>query len=418
MSEIEKRKARALARRIRKRKLEGLVYNTLKRVFSPLLNKERSSTEYDPQNILVIQAKQHIGDLVVAMPFIAALRDAYPQARISVLVPEELVPFVKCDQNVDEIIGYAGRLERLPWGSLILGRRLRQLHYDTVFLLSIHFFSNMIAFLTGAPARVGYDYNGRGFLLGPRFRPHISCNRSGWEYGPRDQVPHIIEFWDQLLSGWGLSSLPPSCKGLDLTAQSHSVKEWMNRSLAGCSRPFIGIHTRARNSIRNWALEKFIRLCEEISATYGGTIIFTGSDQDLPYIEAIRRHLSIKTVTSANQLDILQFWELIRHLDFMISVDTAVIHLCAAVNVPVITLFGPGDPLIWGPYGFGDMVIQKHEPCQRCKGGRCVQDRVYCMESISVKDVMGLIAANARQLMRTSAGQQRAVQHGSMNLAQ
>jgi ADP-heptose:LPS heptosyltransferase len=100
----------------------------------------------------------------------------------------------------------------------------------------------------------------------------------------------------------------------------------------------------------------------------------------------------------------------------MISVDTAIIHLCAAVNVPVITLFGPGDPLIWGPYGFGALVIQKHQACQRCKGGRCVQDRLYCMESISVKDIMDLIATNERQLMRSFIGQQGAVQYRSMNL--
>jgi ADP-heptose:LPS heptosyltransferase len=413
---IQKRKANALARRIRKRRLEGLIYTTLGKLFFPFLSRQKTSPNHDPRNILILQAKQHIGDLVVAMPLIATLKSVYPKTQLSVLVPEELVSFAKCDQNVDEVIGYSRRLEKHPWGALILGNRMRQLDPDTVFVLGIHFFSNLIAFLSGSPIRVGYDYNGRGFLLRPALRPHTSCNKSGWEYGSRDQIPHIIEFWDQLLSLWGLSSLPPSWRGLDLKKPANSVREWMNYSLAGSRRPFIGVHTCARNPIRNWAPEKFSQLCEDISATYSGTIIFTGSEQDLPHIEVIRRHLSAETVISAGQLDILQSWALIRHLDLMISVDTAIIHLCAAVNVPVITLFGPGDPLIWGPYGFGELVIQRHEACQRCKGGRCVQDRLYCMESISVKDVMDLIAANERQLMRSFIGQQAAVQYRSMNL--
>ena len=407
MKEIKKRKANALARRIRKRRLEGLIYTTLGKLFFPFLSRQKTSPNHDPRNILIIQAKQHIGDLVVAMPLIATLKSVYPKTQLSVLVPEELVSFAKCDQNVDEVIGYSRRLEKHPWGALILGNRMRQLDPDTVFVLGIHFFSNLIAFLSGAPIRVGYDYNGRGFLLGPALRPHTSCNKSGWEYGSRDQIPHIIEFWDQLLSRWGLSSLPPSWRRLDLKKQANSVREWMNCSLAGARRPFIGMHTCARNPIRNWAPEKFSQLCEEISATYRGTIIFTGSERDLSHIKVIKRHLSAETVISAGQLDILQSWELIRHLDLMISVDTAIIHLCAAVNVPVITLFGPGDPLIWGPYGFGELVIQRHVACQRCKGGRCVQDRLYCMESISVKDIMHLIAANANRLVGTFTAQQR-----------
>jgi ADP-heptose:LPS heptosyltransferase len=402
MEHIKKRKARALARRVCKRKLEGSVYAILQNLFLPLFRKQETSLNPDPKNILIIQCKQHIGDLVVAMPFIAALRDGHPQARLSVLVPDELIPMAKLDQNVDNVIGYARPLERTPWGALMLGRRLRRHNYDTVFLLSIHFFSSLAAFLSGAPTRIGYNYNGRGFLLSWALRPHISCNRSGWEYDSADQVPHIIEFWDKLLSRRHLSSLPPSWKGLDLVEQVHSVRAWMNHSLAGCNRPFIGMHTTARNPIRNWAPENFTQLCREISASYGGTIIFTGSDHDLQRIEGIRRNLSIKTVISVGQLDILHTWELIRQLDFMISVDTALIHLCAALRVPVISLFGPGDPLIWGPYGFADLVIQKHEACQRCKGGRCVQNRVYCMEEITVQNVMEIIRKNAYRLINPS----------------
>jgi hypothetical protein len=126
MEHIKKRKARALARRVCKRKLEGSVYAILQNLFLPLFRKQETSLNPDPKNILIIQCKQHIGDLVVAMPFIAALRDGHPQARLSVLVPDELIPMAKLDQNVDNVIGYARPLERTPWGALMLGRRLRR----------------------------------------------------------------------------------------------------------------------------------------------------------------------------------------------------------------------------------------------------------------------------------------------------
>jgi ADP-heptose:LPS heptosyltransferase len=402
LQDIARKKEWALKRRIRKRHLEAFIYFLMKWVATPFLHRKLPPRQPAPENILIIQAKQHIGDIVVGMPFSRVLKQAYPTATITVLVPSDLVKLVRCDKNVDFVAAYPRPWEKMPWYIFRLRKRLQRMRCDTVFVLSIHFYSILLAFLSGARIQIGYNYNGRGFVLNGAITPHFSCNCSGWEYGLRDHVPHITEFWDRLLKPYNLSGLPPSWSGLSLALQTHDVNEWMTEMPSGLPLPYIGMHTGARNPIRNWAPKKFVRLCRQIQAEIGGTIIFTGAGEDRPRIIKMQEALKFRTVSAAGHLDIAQSWELIRHLNFVISVDTAIIHLCAALRVPVISLFGPGDPLIWGPYGFADLVIQKNEACQRCKGGRCVQDRVYCMEEITVQNVMEIIRKNAYRLINLS----------------
>jgi ADP-heptose:LPS heptosyltransferase len=407
LKDIARKKEWALKRRIRKRHLEAVIYYLMKWVATPFLHRKQPSRQQAPKKILIIHAKQHIGDIVVSMPFSRVLKQAYPTATIAVLVPSDLVKVVKCDKSVDFVAAYPRRWEIMPWYIFRLRKKLQRLSCDTVFVLSIHFFSILLAFLCGARNQFGYNYNGRGFLLNDAITPHFSCNRSGWEYELKDRVPHITEFWDRLLKPFNLSGLPPSWSGLSLALQTHDVNKWMMEMLSGLPRPYIGMNTGARNPIRNWDPKKFVSLCGQIQTEIGGTIIFTGADDDRHRIIKIQEALHFSTASAAGHLDIAQSWELIRHLNFVISVDTAVIHLCAALRVPVISLFGPGDPLIWGPYGFADLVIQKHEACQRCKGGRCVQNRVYCMEEITIQDVMEIIRKNAYRLINLSGNADR-----------
>ena len=118
--------------------------------------------------------------------------------------------------------------------------------------------------------------------------------------------------------------------------------------------------------------------------------MITGGAPDEEGAEWLQNAIGEGCDIAAGKVSLVDTWAVLWELDLVISVDTGMIHMAAAVGVPVISLFGPGDPAIWGPRGQLNRVIQRVPECQRCKGGRCVQSRVYCMEAISVDDVMAM----------------------------
>jgi ADP-heptose:LPS heptosyltransferase len=167
----------------------------------------------------------------------------------------------------------------------------------------------------------------------------------------------------------------------------------------------IGLHPFSGNPIRNWMLGRWAVLGRELIKDFGTHLVITGGDADRDSAEWLRDAIGDACDVAAGAVSLVDTWVALKELDLVISVDTGMIHMAAAGGVPVISLFGPGDPAIWGPRGQLNRVIQRFSECQRCKGGRCVQPKVYCMEAISVDDVLGVaedILHNNSDVMTTT----------------
>jgi ADP-heptose:LPS heptosyltransferase len=394
--DIKQRRQEASKKRQRKRQLEGRVYakfwgRSLPEVYPAL----------DPDSIkriLLLQCHQRIGDLVVAMTVTGGLRKAYPQAHIAAMVPGNLKELAAADKAVNEVIpesrgSGARRFLSDLW-------TIRKKKWDVVAALGIQAGTLLLAKLSCATWQLGYSYNRRGDHLNRPLVPHHSCNQSGWEYEPAG-VPHIVDFWAELFRRGGVPIEPSNWEYLDLPAIPPydstgglrggspiiPVRNGAEEKLRISLHPFSG------NPMRNWMLGRWSMLGRELLQQYDAQLMITGSSENQTEARWLANAIGGECVSTAGKMSLVQTWSALRELDVVISVDTAVIHMATAVGVPVVSLFGPGDPAIWGPYGQLHRVIQCFPECQRCKGGHCVQPKVHCMEAITVDRVLESVEA-------------------------
>ena len=384
-SEIRQAKARALARRRAKRRAEGVVLGLAGGLLRSLPGSRRPVPRKVSKVLLVLRG-QRLGDAVVSLAFSAALRRRHPEAEIWAAAPPQLAELLACDHNLDRFFALPWPERHSPVRAASAWRELRAQGFDLAYPLGIQLMNAVMARACAAYS-VGYDYNGRGRVLDEPRRPHLSCNRSGWEYGADSDPPHVVDFWGMLLKRPGEPAPPVSWRGLDLAVHRPAARRWLESRGLAAERPLI-LHPWAGNPIRTWPLSHARRFLELWLRDRPEPVVLTGGAADRAAGERLAQGLGPRVLSAAGDLSPGQTWALLEPARLVVSVDTCVIHMAAALPRPVVSLFGAGDPLVWGPYGQADGVVQEHRICQRCKRASCLFGSPLCMGAISPEVVM------------------------------
>jgi heptosyltransferase-2 len=330
----------------------------------------------------LVVAPNWLGDCVMSLPVLRALRRNDPGGTLAVLARPSGAPVFRAEASADTVWVRRKGLS----GLFADGARARQARFDEVWVLPHSFRSALLAFLTGARRRLGYATDGRRLLL-----THAPARP--------EPVDHQLHDEDALLASGGVEpdSGPPRIAAPPETVRRAEKYLDLNR-LAEGPRPILVAPGAAFGPTKLWPAERFALLADALMDEGHRAAIVIGPDEvELGRLVARRaRHRIPVLGADLDTGDLLGVLSLSRML---IGNDSGPAHLAAATGVPVLVFFGPTDPARTRPTGGPASVLDRYVFCSPCYLKICPY-RHECMEEISI----GVAAAAARRLLEATAG--------------
>ena len=332
------------------------------------------------RNILVIKLKQP-GDVLVSTPVLAALKEAWPQARVSFLVPRAAEDMVAGHPLLDELL-VADRRQETWSRSWRLLQNLWQANYDLVIELSGGDRGAFYTLATRAPERVGFERPGQPYwqrqsvftLLLPRPPVMMHMVEQNLEavraLGVATRNPRLQFFWDD------------------------RVEARVNKKLEILGlkpKNFVVLHPGAGWRFKCWTPAGYARIIEHILKSWRLPVVLTASraphEQEL--IQEILTECRQAPINLAGELTLKELGALIAKARFFFGADSAPMHLAAAVNTPAVALFGPSGAFNWRPWGEGHLVIQKDLDCVPCGQDGCEGTKISrCLTELTPEEVL------------------------------
>lgn len=335
-----------------------------------------------PARILLLRLER-IGDLLMALPAIGDLREAYPSAEIDLVVGSWNEPLASAVRGVTRVRALDARwLARESEGRglaalLSSARAWRAERYDLAINFEPDIRSNMVLAASGAAWTAGYSTGGGGPLLDVAL-----------EYDPSAHTTANARRLVAAVVGGTPQDVPRTMLEIGGRAAEDAEK-----LLGGATRPLVGVHASGGREIKQWPPERFAEVARGLITASGATIVLTGSRADLPLVQRVAGLLPPeRTIVAAGDADLLATAAVLQRLDLFVTGDTGPMHLANAVGTPIVAVFGPSDPARYAPTGPLDRVVRVDLPCAPCNRirlppERCTGHTPDCLALVTVDHV-------------------------------
>ena len=342
-----------------------------------------------------------VGDLIMASSFFEAVRQNFPQARISHLVSDHLLPTVKENPHIDRFIpADSDALYKGGWFSQLrevfrLVALLRKERFDTVFVLHWAWQFNVLAFLCGIPVRVGFKRDWGRLFLTHRVRP--------------DENQNNREAYLNLLGIWGASVRYQKSHYHLSEQEDRFLETFVEEHRIGSKEQLIALAPGGGRNIKQtmltrlWPVERYIELIGNFLKTGSCRIVLIAGPDDGPVIQPILERYPQCIDTRA-----LSFGEkasVLRRCRLLVGNDSAPIHMSTALSIPTYSLWGPTNHKRYGdPVPHHTTFFKKIE-CSPCYSygefPACNDNR--CLQAISVAEVWETLQAVLNQKIPKSS---------------
>ena len=340
----------------------------------------------DSKKILVMRYR-FIGDTVLTIPFLRNLRRAEPLAHIAWMVAPGSSDVVKGIPYVNEMIYWdpvtihadSRGSHRTVSAKIAFLKDLRHHHFDKVYVLKRSLSSAVIAWLSGAPKRIGFDTEGRGLLLTKKV--------------PYRNDRHEVKNYLEVLKADGIK-VEDDFLEIWTNAQE---KERIIRILADAgvtpSDRIAAIHPFSAVRQRGWPLENFAELAARLEQEGNFRTLILGGPGDVEAFSLVKHLFLDSSIDLVGKCNLRDTIALLMQCSLFVGNDSGIMHIAAAAGTPLVALFGPQSPVKFGPWSRKAKVIYKGMSCSPCRQkffSECepsARMRPACMEAISVNEV-------------------------------
>jgi lipopolysaccharide heptosyltransferase II len=317
---------------------------------------------------IVIRSSNWLGDAVMTIPAVRAIKQGRPDAHVTMLTPAKIADLWRSVPEVDDVLS----IERGE-GVFAVAAKLRG-RFDVAAVLPNSLRTGLEVWLAGIPRRVGYPGHRRRWLLNQVFRDK---KKKAKAQRPKHQVYHYLALAEQM--------------GADVS----SALEFPSRPPGPLDgrKPRIGVVPGAEyGPAKRWLPERFAETMRRLHEEAGADWRMFGVAKDREIADMILAQAGVPCADRVGKTTLAELIGELRECDLLLTNDTGTMHLAASLGVSIVAIFGSTEPELTGPLGQGHTLVRKKVECSPCFLRECPID-FRCMKRIEVDDVVEAVKA-------------------------
>jgi heptosyltransferase-2 len=327
---------------------------------------------------ILIRATNWVGDVVMTMPALEAVRENFPYSTIHVLARPWVVPLFENHPAVDRVIllskdkGYPRDVIEI----FRVANKIRQHQFDLAILFQNAFEAALLACIGRVRLRVGYNTDGRRFLLTHAVIRNEDILKK-----------HQVEYYLAILRAmdWVAPTREPRVfvsekdrKSVYALLSAHGIKQ--EDLLVGLSPGAV------YGPAKRWPVDRFVAIGDRAVDRWGVKVVVVGSDAESQLCKGLTGAMKRNALNFCGMTTLGEVMALIERCHFFVSNDSGLMHVAAALNVPTVAIFGSTDPLATGPRGKYARIVRHPIDCSPCLKPQC--DIGYpCLLAIEPQEV-------------------------------
>ncbi len=320
---------------------------------------------------LLIVKPSSLGDVVHSLPFLNAMKRCFPKAEIHWVVAKGLEGLLEGHPMIDKLIV----INKDLWKKLSrtgetlkeireLFKQIRNERFDIVIDLQGLLRSGLITWATHAPVRIGFQEAREGSRL--FYTKKVKTDRH----------IHAVDRYMKIAPELGCHAQEIAFPFPPGSSVGNEARKFAHLG------PYAVLVPGARWKTKIWPAENFGKVASMLPIRS----VIVGSGADRAIGDEVVSRSGERAISAVGETSLNELIEIMRTAEVVITNDSGPMHIAAALNVPVIAIFGPTSPTKTGPYGKGHVVLQSHAECVPCFKRAC-RDNIRCMKEITPEAV-------------------------------
>jgi heptosyltransferase-2 len=331
--------------------------------------------EYKKETFLIVRPDR-IGDVILTLPMVTALKSARSDSRVGFLAREYTIPLIEGFEGIDFILSVDE--QGISKSKRTLSTEFKHCEIDTIIFAQPVFHVAMAAYMAGIPKRIGIAYRWYSFLFNKKIREHR-------KYSIKNEAEYNLS----LLTLLGIKSSEKLSVHLQLNDDWYQEFNGLQKEYSiNANSQLVVLHPGSGGSAREWKPEHFAELSKLFLAK-GFVVVVTGGPEETNLVNNVRSMSGKEIIPLAGKLSLRGLAGLIKKAHLFISNSTGPLHIAAAVGTPLIGFYPPireCSATRWGPLTERKIIFEPDAAlCELCHGRRCRFND--CMDQISVEEV-------------------------------
>ena len=327
---------------------------------------------------ILVRSTNWVGDAVMTIPALEAIKKNFPASNLTVLARPWVIPLLENNPGVDQVLPFkkgkgflSNIVEVIRTASLIRG-----LGFDLAVLFQNAFEAALLTCLGGIRFRVGYNTDGRRLLLSHAIIRDDDILKQ-----------HQVEYYLSILRvmGWEAQTRDPRLFIAEKDAKS--IQSLLLSKGMGQGDFILGMSPGAIfGPAKRWPPERFAAIGDRAVERWGARVLLMGSKGEKDICMLVNRSMKHSALNLCGMTTLGEAMALIDRCHFFVTNDSGLMHIAAALNVPMVAIFGSTDPVTTGPRSKNARIVRHRMDCSPCLKPECPID-YRCMYAIEPEEI-------------------------------